>query len=326
MAALIDAEPTRSLTRHAPRSFAAQRENDPESGLMHYRARSYDPRTGRFVQRDPLDSISGADLPKGYSYVGQSPLNAVDPQGLFKVDIHEAITKDAIGAKFGKKLLQADKLDRIITANKDQDLHQLANEFHYDNRDIAAGNAYVESQYLYIRGTGAEKAEDFTDVAKAFGRILHARQDFYAHSTFVEIWLLRATTASAYDIELGRKSLVDAIAANKDALETVPTFSFVQTTETVDGKEQKGFFAYGKELVTGHWVDQPGKVPTHGQLNKDNDSSDRGKLKNALGHSLHKFARKAATQQTTTEWDRLLKEVKQNPAARGWEEFVSPGK
>ncbi|MBI3097145.1 MAG: hypothetical protein HYY93_02700 [Planctomycetes bacterium] len=33
--------------------LSTQRENDPESGLMHYRARWYDPRTGRFGQRDP---------------------------------------------------------------------------------------------------------------------------------------------------------------------------------------------------------------------------------------------------------------------------------
>jgi len=30
------------------------REKDDESGLMHYRMRAYDPRVGRFVQRDPV--------------------------------------------------------------------------------------------------------------------------------------------------------------------------------------------------------------------------------------------------------------------------------
>lgn len=35
-------------------TFTSQCERDPESALMRYRARSYDPRIGRFVQRDPL--------------------------------------------------------------------------------------------------------------------------------------------------------------------------------------------------------------------------------------------------------------------------------
>lgn len=51
------------------------RENDTESGLMHYRARSYDPKTGRFVSRD---SAGAGNL---YAYAGNSPTNATDPSG-----------------------------------------------------------------------------------------------------------------------------------------------------------------------------------------------------------------------------------------------------
>lgn len=51
------------------------RENDNESGLMHYRARSYDPATGRFTSRDP---VFHANL---YAYTRNSPTNAIDPTG-----------------------------------------------------------------------------------------------------------------------------------------------------------------------------------------------------------------------------------------------------
>ncbi len=53
---------------------------DDGTGLYYYRARYYSPSTGRFVRPDPLGfKGSGVNL---YGYVGDSPLNAVDPLGL----------------------------------------------------------------------------------------------------------------------------------------------------------------------------------------------------------------------------------------------------
>jgi len=56
------------------------REFDAETGLYYYRARHYDPRTGRFLQKDPI-GFDGGDL-NFYVYVGNSPLQFVDPYGL----------------------------------------------------------------------------------------------------------------------------------------------------------------------------------------------------------------------------------------------------
>ena len=55
------------------------REYDGESGLMHYRSRTYDPATGRFLQTDPLGFAVG-DL-NLYRYVFNDPGNATDPSG-----------------------------------------------------------------------------------------------------------------------------------------------------------------------------------------------------------------------------------------------------
>lgn len=52
---------------------------DPESGLYHLRARAYSLRLGRFLQPDPIGTAGGINL---YAYVGNDPLNAMDPFGL----------------------------------------------------------------------------------------------------------------------------------------------------------------------------------------------------------------------------------------------------
>ncbi len=57
------------------------RENDG-TGLYYYRARYYHPGLSRFISEDPIGFAGGdANL---YAYVGNDPINAVDPSGLFE--------------------------------------------------------------------------------------------------------------------------------------------------------------------------------------------------------------------------------------------------
>jgi RHS repeat-associated protein len=61
------------------------RELDKESGFYYYRARNYDPVTGRFVQRDPHPGkleIPGTVF-NSYAYVLSNPVNFTDPSGKF---------------------------------------------------------------------------------------------------------------------------------------------------------------------------------------------------------------------------------------------------
>jgi RHS repeat-associated protein len=51
----------------------------PETGLYHVGARAYDPRTARWLQRDPIDAASGD--PNLYRYCGNDPLNTGDSIG-----------------------------------------------------------------------------------------------------------------------------------------------------------------------------------------------------------------------------------------------------
>ncbi|MGH7795708.1 MAG: RHS repeat-associated core domain-containing protein [Candidatus Binatia bacterium] len=56
------------------------RENDG-TGLFHYRARYYHPQLQRFISEDPIE-FEGGDINR-YAYVGNDPMNFVDPYGLF---------------------------------------------------------------------------------------------------------------------------------------------------------------------------------------------------------------------------------------------------
>ncbi len=59
------------------------REYDEESGLYYYRARYYDAKVGRFITEDPI-GLDGGDV-NFYSYVGNNPVNWIDPTGLLCV-------------------------------------------------------------------------------------------------------------------------------------------------------------------------------------------------------------------------------------------------
>ena len=52
------------------------------SGLYYYRARTYSPAWGRFLQPDPVGYAAGNNL---YAYVGNDPLNNTDPFGLWGI-------------------------------------------------------------------------------------------------------------------------------------------------------------------------------------------------------------------------------------------------
>jgi len=56
---------------------------DPDTGLVRFGARDYDPETGRWTAKDPIDFASrDTNL---YAYVGNEPINRIDPTGLVEL-------------------------------------------------------------------------------------------------------------------------------------------------------------------------------------------------------------------------------------------------
>jgi RHS repeat-associated protein len=59
------------------------RERDPDTGMLYYRARFYDPSIGRFTSEDPVNFDGGINW---YAYVENNPISNTDPFGLQKYD------------------------------------------------------------------------------------------------------------------------------------------------------------------------------------------------------------------------------------------------
>jgi RHS repeat-associated protein len=56
---------------------------DDATGLLYYRARYYDPASGRFISEDPIGVFGGLNL---YRYLDNDPINFTDPSGLLLFD------------------------------------------------------------------------------------------------------------------------------------------------------------------------------------------------------------------------------------------------
>jgi RHS repeat-associated protein len=69
---------------------------DEYGGLYYMKNRYYDASTGRFIQKDPLGTTASLNL---YGYVGDNPLNRIDPLGLFdRGFLSPAETKKALSS------------------------------------------------------------------------------------------------------------------------------------------------------------------------------------------------------------------------------------
>ena len=75
---------------------------DPETGLVHFGYRDYEPASGRWTSRDPI--LFGGGQANLYAYVGNSPVTFRDPLGLwcFGASIYD-------GAGFGAKVCYDEK-------------------------------------------------------------------------------------------------------------------------------------------------------------------------------------------------------------------------
>lgn len=81
-------------------------------------------------------------------------------------------------------------LEAMIKANLKQDglRGQIGHdEYHFDNNAFDKSYAYIEAQRALT--ISSLLANNVSSAWTAFGRLTHAAQDFYAHSTYIKLWL-----------------------------------------------------------------------------------------------------------------------------------------
>ncbi len=113
-----------------------------------------------------------------------------------KAEYHRQITSQALD-----KQISSAALKTIIRANCAQDAlrYQVGyDHFHYDNNAFRAGDAYLEEMRRLIAASLA--LGQVLAAWQAFGRMLHAAQDFYAHSNYVTLWCARHPDAEPEQI------------------------------------------------------------------------------------------------------------------------------
>jgi len=121
--------------------------------------------------------------------------------------IHVEITRSALNGRFSPRAL-----DIVCAANSRQDTlrGQIGhNEYHFDNNALDASFRYINEQRGYILASWL--LPNNYSALPAFGRLLHAAQDFYAHTNYVALWLARyadSTIPPPPEIDPVEKSLV----------------------------------------------------------------------------------------------------------------------
>jgi len=97
---------------------------------------------------------------------------------------HRRITAQALEERVSPVALEA-----ITVANLGQDAirYQFGHpHFHYDESSFDAGDAYIDQMHHVVLES-LDRAETLP-AWQAFGRLLHAAQDFYAHSNYITLW------------------------------------------------------------------------------------------------------------------------------------------
>lgn len=123
------------------------------------------------------------------------------------VSVHKEIVLKALEGRFSPRALST-----ILSANLAQDslFNQIGhNEFHYDNNAISDADRYLKEQRGYV--LASLLIPSGMPAWGAFGRLIHTAQDFYAHTSYVTLWLdqFNGTPPSPAKIDPVQKNILN---------------------------------------------------------------------------------------------------------------------
>ncbi len=169
------------------------RERDNVTGLMHYRAREYDPQQGRFLTEDPAGFKGGLNK---YSYVSNNPVSKTDPMGLYESDVHYYLTKFLA---LNNKCFTAAEAEGIAFFTQNVDDHHattpglgiLNPDQQYKNMRNHAlhdmGNNFDLTTHWKSATRGdMNTIEGYTSNIVGLGTYMHYLQDTFSHEGFTD--------------------------------------------------------------------------------------------------------------------------------------------
>jgi hypothetical protein len=248
----------------------------------------------KVYRADPIGFATGDyDL---YRYCADRPLDYVDPYGLFSSENHRKQTE----AGLANSGLSKACIKIIADADVAQDDGFVFNTppfsdplNHGDNGQLGPTISRIVQRWYSIAGTKkCDCCKDVHDsILKEFGKLLHAVQDLYAHSNYVE------TTGGG-----GANGT-----ATMGSLPLWPMFGQPGNTPNVPAGLTSGNYVWH---VPG--ARDPSPPPTHDQMNHDDAGTPAGEVKNKAGVSMFDLANDLATRHTTTMWNALSSQMAGN--------------
>jgi hypothetical protein len=159
-------------------------------------------------------------------------------------------------------------------------------EQHFDNDEIEGGLRLIEE--ILNKIADPNQTKNVRQAQMRFGWILHAIQDFYSHSDYVEAWL-EAQNPGVQEFE-------KMVGAPRD----IPTW-------------KRGRIVGTRSLTTGTWPGRREGQLHHDDLNKDDPHSKGGRVKISGGVTLFEIARTAAEKDTEEMIEDFDRAVRRNP-------------
>lgn len=144
-----------------------------QGGLVHNRGRTFHPRYGRFMQRDPAEYIEGANL---YQYVSSNPIVGLDPAGLYSWGMYWKDFSDGFTGALGSLLVDDATAPKELVDETLDHYNEAINKQYYCGNDSASDEEYeaaVKAAGDWWYGRGAVR-----------GGFAGLRQDLLDYDTF----------------------------------------------------------------------------------------------------------------------------------------------